>query len=79
MNTTARQWTLTWTAPASGDVSVNIWAVYGDGSGKNSPYGRQTLNLSAGAIPEFTVILVPIAGMVGAVVLASKAAKKRKG
>lgn len=75
---TATSWTLTWTAPATGDpVTITVWAVAGDDAGgSKEPVGLKTYSYTA--IPEFSTMLVPIAGVVGAVLLAARAARRKQ-
>jgi hypothetical protein len=74
---TVSSWTLTWTAPTTGSVSVDGWAVFGGGQLQNSPYNHLTYTLDPVAIPEFTMLLVPVVGMVGAIFVATRVAKKK--
>lgn len=75
---TVSTWTVQWTTPASGAVTMNTWAVLsGTATGQSAPYDRITSNLSAGAIPEFATMLVPVFGIAIAVIVISKVSKKR--
>ncbi len=74
---TVSSWTLTWTAPATGSVSVNGWAVFGGGQMSNSPYNHLTYTLNPVSIPEFTTLLVPVVGMLGAIFVSTRIAKKK--
>ena len=67
------QWTVQWTAPASGTVTINLWSVMDEtgATGINAPYDHTTTTLTAGAaIPEFPTILIPVVGIGFAVVIA---------
>ena len=64
-----------WTAPASGSVTIDVWAVMGDGAtGTLDIWDHETYTSSE--IPEFTILILPLIGVVGIVVLASRAMKK---
>ena len=52
-------WSFDWTAPLSGAVTADVWAVDG-GNGRDSEYDHATLG--SAEIPEFPYILVPVAG-----------------
>jgi len=74
-------WSFTWTAPVSGSVDVNVWAVVGgfggsSNTGIKAPYDHNTYTLSSTAIPEFPTFIVPVLGMAGAVIVISRLAKK---
>ncbi len=77
---TATQWTVLWTAPASGSVTINITAVMNQTSILGTPpYDRYTVTLTEGAaIPEFPVLLVPVVGIGLAVVVAAKVTRRSK-
>lgn len=73
------QWTVRWTAPTSGTVTLNVWSVMDQtgATGINAKYDRNTFTLTAGAaIPEFPALLVPVIGI--AVVVATRITKRQK-
>ena len=73
------QWTLTWTAPASGTVAINVTAVMNQTSIIGTPpYDRSTVTLTDVAIPEFPALLIPVVGIGLAVVVAAKVTRKSK-
>ena len=73
---TATTWTLVWTAPASGSVTIDVWAVVGDGTtGTKDPFDHETFVYS-GTIPEFPILVVPIIGMLAVVAIASRFLKR---
>lgn len=73
---TVSSWTVTWTAPASGSVSFDIWGVYGTSGGAPSDlYEHESYNISE--IPEFPMVLFPVIGMIGAVLAVSVFRKKQ--
>jgi len=74
------QWTLTWTAPASGTVAINVTAVMNQTTIIGTPpYDRITTTLTdAAAIPEFPALLIPVVGIGLAVVVAAKVTRKSK-
>ncbi len=75
---TVASWTVEWTAPASGAVTINTWAVLsGTATGSSAPYDRITTSLGASAIPEFPVLIIPIFAAGAAVVLGVRASRKR--
>ncbi len=77
-NTTVAQWTVKWTAPASGDVTINTWAVLGTGGvAADSPYEHTTTTVTQSAIPEFSFALLPIAGVAVALLLVARVSKRR--
>ena len=73
-------WTVDWTAPSSGAVTIHVWAVSATDTetGTSAPYDEQIITMDATAIPEFTTLLVPILGLVGVVVVLAKISKKSK-
>lgn len=74
-------WTLQWTAPSSGTVAINVWAVMDEtgATGINAPYDHNTITLTAGApIPEFPTLLIPVIGIGLAVVVAATVARRSK-
>jgi hypothetical protein len=77
---TATQWTVLWTAPASGSVTINITSVMNQTSIIGTPpYDRYTVTLTEGAaIPEFPALLIPVVGIGLAVVVAAKVTRKSK-
>lgn len=78
---TVSQWTLQWTAPTSGTVTINVWSVMDKtgATGQNAPYDRNTITLTAGsAIPEFPTLLIPVVGIGLAVVVAAMVTRKTK-
>ena len=79
-NATVSQWTVKWTAPASGTVTVDTWAVLGTGGAAyDSPYDHTTTNVNVGAIPEFSSVLLPLAGIGAAIVLVSRMSRRKGG
>jgi len=72
---TATTWTVVWTAPASGDAQIDIWAVMGDGAGGTLDIWDHE-SYTYGVIPEFSVLLVPVIGVVVAVILASRVMRR---
>ena len=73
------QWTVQWTAPSSGTVTINVWSVMDEtgATGINAPYDHTTTTLSAGAaIPEFPTVLIPVVGIGLAVVVAMVSTRK---
>jgi len=74
------QWTVLWTAPASGTVEINITAVMNQTAIVGTPpYDRITTTLTDGsAIPEFPAMLIPVVGIGLAVVIAAKVTRKSK-
>jgi hypothetical protein len=77
---TVSQWTLIWTAPASGTVAINITAVMNQTTIIGTPpYDRITTTLTdSAAIPEFPALLIPVVGIGLAVVIAAKVTRKSK-
>jgi hypothetical protein len=77
---TATQWTVLWTAPASGSVTINITAVMNQTSILGTPpYDRYAVTLTEGAaIPEFPALLIPVVGIGLAVVVAAKVTRRSK-
>jgi hypothetical protein len=73
---TVSSWTVVWTAPSSGDVKVETWAVYGGGSKITSPWNTDLRTLSDTAIPEFPTLLVPVIGIAGVLFVVSRIPKK---
>ncbi len=77
-NTTVSQWTVKWTAPASGTVTVDTWAVFGAGGvASDSPYQHTTTTVNESAIPEFSSLLLPAVGIGAAIVLVSRVSRRR--
>ena len=75
---TVASWTVKWTAPSSGSVKIETWAVYGEGQKSNSHWNQDVRTLSTTAIPEFPALLLPVLGLVGVVVVLAKISKKSK-
>jgi hypothetical protein len=75
---TVDTWTVDWTAPSSGAVTIHVWAVAANDvdTGASAPYDEQIINIDSTAIPEFTTLLVPILGLVGVVIVLAKVSKK---
>lgn len=73
---TVSSWTLTWTAPSSGSVKLETWAVYGFGSKSTSPWNHDVRTLGTTGIPEFPTILLPVIGLVGLLVAVSRVSKR---
>jgi len=69
-------WTVVWTAPSSGNVKIETWAVYGGGSKVTSPWNQDVRTLSTTAIPEFTTLLLPVIGIAGVLLVVSRISKK---
>ena len=77
-NTSVSSWTVKWTAPATGSVTVDTWAVYSTGgAASDSPYEHVTTTVNAGAIPEFSGVLLPVVGIVATLVLVSRRRAKK--
>ncbi len=75
----ASSWTLTWTAPSTGSVTINTWAVMSTtaATGVDAPYDLKTVTLSQGAaIPEFPALLVPVIGMAIAIIVVARIKRK---
>lgn len=69
-------WTIKWTAPSSGTVTVNTWSVMsGTATGNSAPYDRVTTTFGASSIPEFPIFLLPVIGIAGAVIVVSRMKK----
>ena len=67
----ATSWTVVWTAPISGSVTIDIWAVMGDGAtGTLDMWDHETSSYTA--IPEFPTLLLPIVAVVCGLILASR-------
>jgi hypothetical protein len=77
---TVDSWTVDWTAPSSGAVTIHVWAVSANDAdtGQSALFDEQIINIDSTAIPEFTTLLVPILGLVGVVVFLAKVSKKSK-
>jgi hypothetical protein len=77
---TVDTWTVNWTAPSSGSVTIHVWAVSANDvdTGQAAPFDEQIITLDSTAIPEFTTLLVPILGLVGVVFVLAKISKKSK-
>lgn len=76
-HTTLTSGTVVWTAPTagSGSVSIEVWAVMGDGlSGTVDIWDSKSYSYTE--IPEFSILIVPLVGIVAVVVLAARAMKK---
>ena len=72
----ATTFNVTWTAPLSGSVNIEVWAVMGDGAGSTHDiWDREAFSYST--VPEFPAILIPIIGISCAVILASRLSKKK--
>jgi len=72
-------WTVDWTAPASGTVNIHVYAVSATDSltGKSAPSDDDTFLLNpSGAIPEFSSLLLPVVGILGAVLIAARASRR---
>ena len=68
--TTTNSWSFYWVAPASGSVTADAWAVDGSNIGRDAPYEHQTFGVAE--IPEFGILFVPIAGILGVLILAKR-------
>ena len=77
-NSTARTWTVNWTAPASGTITVDTWGVYGSGAGWRDPYQHLTTTVNASEMPEFTTLIVPIAGILATLFVVRARRARRK-
>lgn len=77
---TVDTWTVDWTAPSSGAVTIHVWAVSATDTetGTSAPYDDMIINIDTTAIPEFTALLLPVLGLVGVVVVLAKISKKNK-
>jgi len=73
---TVSSWTVVWTAPSSGSVKVETWAVFGEGSKSTSHWNQDVRTLSTTAIPEFPTILLPVIGIAGVLLVVSRISKK---
>jgi hypothetical protein len=74
-------WTVDWTAPASGTANIHVWAVSATDTltGSSAPYDDDTFAISpSAAIPEFHVLLLPIVGIAGIILIAARAKGKAK-
>lgn len=76
-------WNFTWTAPLSGSVTINVWGVVGGfggstNTGTKAPYDHDTYTLGSTAIPEFSVFIVPVVGMAGAIIAVSRLTKNKR-
>lgn len=56
---------------------VQCLGVGGTGAGIGSPYDLDTFVLNSSAIPEFSLVLVPVVGMLGAVFVIYRLSKKK--
>jgi hypothetical protein len=77
---TVDTWTVDWTAPSSGAVTIHVWAVSATDTetGSSAPYDDLIIDIDTTAIPEFTTLLLPVLGLVGVVVVLAKISKKNK-
>lgn len=75
---TVSTWTLTWTAPLSGQGTIDVWGVFGGGSRNTSPWNHHTSTLNPSAIPEFSTVVVPLVGILGVVILVTRVSKKHQ-
>jgi hypothetical protein len=73
---TVASWTVKWTAPSSGSVKIETWAVYGEGQKSNSHWNQDVRTLSTTAIPEFPTLLLPVIGIAGVLLVVSRNSKK---
>ena len=75
----ASSWQVVWKAPASGDVTFNVTAVSANdaATGIDAPKDSDQVTIGPGAIPEFTTLLVPIGAIVGILVVAGIASRRR--
>jgi len=62
------QWTLTWTAPTSGDVTFEAWGVAGDGGSGTNEETDNDIHTST-LIPEFPTLMIPILSTIGIILL----------
>ncbi len=69
-------WTVDWTAPDSGGVTIDVWGVSATdtATGSKAPADQDTFGLAL--IPEFPALLLPIVGVVGTILLVSMARKR---
>jgi hypothetical protein len=71
---TATSWTVVWTAPSSGSVQIDGWAVMGDGLiGTLDIWDHESYTDTA--IPEFPLVLIPAISVLGIIVLVSRTRK----
>lgn len=72
-------WSVDWTAPSSGDVTIRVWGVSASDTavGSKAPYDDDTIVVSAGMIPEFPALLLPVVGLIGTILLAATVSKRR--
>lgn len=74
-------WTVDWTAPASGTVNIHVYAVSATDTetGNGAPSDDDIIQVTASAaIPEFQVLLLPIVGIAGIVLIAAKVSRRSK-
>lgn len=70
----ATSWTVVWTAPSSGSVQIDIWAVMGDGAGGMLDiWDHESYTYSA--IPEFSLVLIPVISVLAIIVLVLRTRK----
>jgi len=72
-------WTVDWTAPMSGTVIIHVYAVSATDSltGQSAPSDEDVVTIASSAIPEFSVLLLPITGI--AVIILGVMRLTRKG
>lgn len=72
-------WQVKWTAPSSGQVTFTVNAVSANDvdNGNNAPTDSDQIVVDATAIPEFPTLIIPIFAVVGAVLIAARAAKRQ--
>jgi len=78
---TEASWTVDWTSPASGTANIHVWAVSATDTltGTGAPYDDDTFAISpSAALPEFHVLLLPIIGIVGVILIAARVSRKAK-
>jgi hypothetical protein len=74
-------WTINWTAPASGTVNIRVYAVSATDAlnGNSAPADDDVITTNPStAIPEFSVILLPIAGIAVVIVGATRLTRKNR-
>lgn len=72
-------WQVVWTAPSSGEITFTVNAVSANDvdNGVDSPTDSAQALTNSTAIPEFQTLIIPIFAVVGAVLIAVRAAKKK--
>lgn len=77
---TEASWTVDWTAPESGTVTIHVYGVSATDSltGVSAPGDEDVVTMVAGTpIPEFPILLLPIAGMAAIAVGVARLSRRR--